>query len=98
MEEEGLVYREASFAYGILPICGLSEGIGSVSLELTWFVSPVEWGVWVEVLIALWGVCKTFMYCHEWAFVANSLPLVGNLSMALIHGSKLSRTIAGVGG
>lgn len=56
------------------------------SLELTGIVSPVEWDVWVEVLITLWGVCKMY-YIMNGAFVAKSLPLVGNLSMALVHGS-----------
>ena len=46
-------------------------------------LSPAEWGVWVEVLIALWVSVKCIM---NGAFVAKILPLRGNLSMALVHG------------
>lgn len=39
------------------------------SLELTGIVSLVEWDVWVEVPVALWGVCK--MFCNEWGFCSQ---------------------------
>lgn len=45
------------------------------SLELTGIISPVEWDVWVEVLIALWGVCK--MYSNEWGFCSQEPPTRG---------------------
>lgn len=47
----------------MLPIDGSSEGRKTVSFELTGILSPVEQGVWAEVLTGLRDVCK--MYYHE---------------------------------
>lgn len=57
----------------------------SVSFELTGTLSPVEWDVWVEVLIAL-GVSVKCIIMNG-AFVARSFPHMGSGSMALVHGS-----------
>ena len=69
----------------MLPIDSSSEGMKTVSFELTGILSPVEQGVWAEVLTGLQGVCK--MYYHEWAFCSQEPPTSGSGSMAPIQGS-----------